>query len=86
MPNAVVSSLAHLALDAILVTWTTGRHEENSCSVKCSFPGHGARALPLEIVPVPGKGAEICARAPTKSYVQTERGLTLTRATGILTI
>ena len=32
-----------------------------------SVPGHGARVLPLELVP----GAQICARAPTKGYVQT---------------
>ena len=29
-----------------------------------------ARVLPLELVPVPGHGAQICARAPTKGYVQ----------------
>ena len=33
--------------------------------------GHGAGVLPLELVPVPGHGAQICARAPTKGYVQT---------------
>ena len=34
-------------------------------------PGHGARVLPLELVPVPGHGAQIkiSARAPTKGYV-----------------
>ena len=38
------------------------------------MPGQGARVLPLELVPVPGHGAQICARAPTKGFVQTERG------------
>ena len=33
--------------------------------------GHGARVLPLELVPVPGHGVQISARAPTKGYVQT---------------
>ena len=33
--------------------------------------GHGALVLPLESVPVPEQGAQICARAPTKGYVQT---------------
>ena len=33
-------------------------------------PLHGARVLPLELVPVPGHGAQISARAPTKAYVQ----------------
>ena len=28
--------------------------------------GHGARVLPLDLVPVPGHGAQISARAPTK--------------------
>ena len=32
-----------------------------------SVPGHGARVLPLELVP----GAQISALAPTKGYVQT---------------
>ena len=32
---------------------------------------NGARVLPLEVVPVPGHGAQIVARAPTKSCVQT---------------
>ena len=32
---------------------------------------NGARVLPLEEVPVPGHGAEMFARAPTKSSVQT---------------
>ena len=27
--------------------------------------------LVLELVPVPGHGAQICARAPTKGFVQT---------------
>ena len=34
-------------------------------------PRQGARVLPLELVPVPGYGAQICVRAPTKGYVQT---------------
>ena len=29
-------------------------------------PGHGARVLPLEPVPEPGNGAQICARAQTE--------------------
>ena len=33
-------------------------------------PRHGARVLPLMLVPVPGHGAKISARAPTKGYVQ----------------
>ena len=54
---------------------------------------HGARVPPLELVPVPGHGAQMCARAPTKGYVQTrahaqapgtgaksERGLSLLTA------
>ena len=32
---------------------------------------NGARALPLEVVLVPGHGAQIFARAPTESSVQT---------------
>ena len=35
------------------------------------MPRHGAQVLPLESVPMPGYGAQICARAPTKNYVQT---------------
>ena len=38
------------------------------------YSGHWrkrARILPLELVPVPGHGAQISARAPTKGYVQT---------------
>ena len=35
------------------------------------MPGHGARVLPLELVPVPGHGDQISAWAPTKSFVQT---------------
>ena len=35
-------------------------------------PRFGARVLPLEAVPVPGHGAQIFARALTKSSVQTE--------------
>ena len=35
------------------------------------MPGNGALVLPLQVVPVPGHGAQILARAPTKSYVQT---------------
>ena len=34
-------------------------------------PRNGSRALPLEVVPVPGHGAQIFARAPTKSSFQT---------------
>ena len=34
-------------------------------------PRNGARVLPLKVVPVPGHGAQIFARAPTKSSVQT---------------
>ena len=34
-------------------------------------PRSGARVLPLEVMPVPGHGAQIFARAPTKSSVQT---------------
>ena len=33
--------------------------------------GHSVRVLPLELVPVPGHGAQISARAPMKGYVQT---------------
>ena len=33
--------------------------------------GHGARVLPLELVPVPGHGAQISAWAPTEGFVQT---------------
>ena len=33
-------------------------------------PVYGARVLPLELVPVPGPGAQISAGAPRKSYVQ----------------
>ena len=29
------------------------------------------RLLPLELVPVPWHGSQICARAPTEGYVQT---------------
>ena len=36
-----------------------------------SVLGYGARVLPLELAPVPGHGAQISARAPTKGYVQT---------------
>ena len=32
---------------------------------------HSARVLPVKLVPVPGHGAQICARAPVKGYVQT---------------
>ena len=32
---------------------------------------HGARVLPLESEPVPGYGAQISARSPTKGPVQT---------------
>ena len=34
-------------------------------------PRHDARVLPLELVLVPGHGAQISARAPTEIYVQT---------------
>ena len=34
-------------------------------------PRNGARVLPLEVVPVPGYGAQIFARVPTKSSLQT---------------
>ena len=34
-------------------------------------PRSSARVLPLEVVPVPGHGAQIFARAPTNSSVQT---------------
>ena len=33
--------------------------------------GYGARVLPLELVPVPGHGAQIGVRVPTKTCVQT---------------
>ena len=36
-----------------------------------TMPTNGARVLPLEAVAVPGHGAQIFARAPTKSFVQT---------------
>ena len=35
------------------------------------LPRNGARVLPLEVVPVPGHGAENFARAPKESSVQT---------------
>ena len=35
------------------------------------MPRNGARVLPLEVVPVPGHGAQIFAQALTKSSVQT---------------
>ena len=35
------------------------------------MPRNGARVLPFEVVAVPEHGAQIFARAPTKSYVQT---------------
>ena len=48
-----------------------------------TVPKHGARILPLELVPMPGYGAQISAREPTKGFVQTgatgtksEQGLT----------
>ena len=47
--------------------------------------GHGARVLPLELMSVPGHGAQICARAPIKGYVQTSaraRALRLSEAEG----
>ena len=36
--------------------------------------GHGARVLPLELVLMPGHGAQVqvSTRAPTKGYVQTD--------------
>ena len=50
---------------------TTAGTNENLLRL-VSVPGHGARVLPLKLVrPVPGHGAQICARAPTKGYVQT---------------
>ena len=33
--------------------------------------GHSTLVLPLELVPMPGHGAQICDGAPTKGYVQT---------------
>ena len=36
-----------------------------------AVPRNGARVLPLEVVPVPRHGAQIFARAPTNSSVQT---------------
>ena len=33
-------------------------------------PRNSARVLPLEVVPVPGHGAQIFARAPTKSSIE----------------
>ena len=33
-------------------------------------PRNGARVLPLEVVPVPGHGAQIFARAPTISSIR----------------
>ena len=36
-----------------------------------AVPGHGARVLPLELVPMSGHSAQISARAPTKGHVQT---------------
>ena len=36
-----------------------------------SVPGYGALVLPLELVPMPGNGAQISAQVPTKVYVQT---------------
>ena len=47
--------------------------------------GHGARVLHLELMSVPGHGAQICARAPIKGYVQTgarARALSLSEAEG----
>ena len=34
--------------------------------------GHDTRVLPQDLVPVPGHGAQISARALTKGYVQTD--------------
>ena len=45
---------------------TTGTDENLFRQV--SVPGHGARVLPLELVPVPGHGAQISARASAKGY------------------
>ena len=41
-------------------------------------PGHGARVLPLKLLPVSGYSAQISARAPTKGYVQTRAGAAVT--------
>ena len=47
--------------------------------------GHGARVLSLELVPVPGYGTQITARAPTEGYVQTgARAPSLNRASDAL--
>ena len=46
----------------------TGGTDENLFRL-VPMPGHGARVLPLELVP--GQGAQISAQAPTKGYVQT---------------
>lgn len=35
------------------------------------MPGHGALVLPLELLSVPGQGAQVGVRAPTKGFVQT---------------
>ena len=50
------------------------RHEEKTWGLKnppVPVPRNGARVLPLELVPVPGHGAQIFAQALTKSSVQT---------------
>ena len=39
---------------------------------------HGFRVLPLELVPVSGRGAQISARAPAKGMFRLIRGLTYT--------
>ena len=36
-----------------------------------SVPRNGIRVLPMEVVSVPGHGAQIFVRAASKSYVQT---------------
>ena len=43
----------------------------NACSDQCPYLGTVKELLPFKVVPVPGHGAKIVARAPTKSYVQT---------------
>ena len=57
--------------------WCSGTNKR-LCSDWCPFPGtepklvlgHQQKAM-FRLVPVPGHGAQISARAPTKGYVQT---------------
>ena len=44
-----------------------------TCPGQVPAPGHGARVLPLELVPVRARARcpNLCSRAPTKGYVQT---------------